>query len=158
MFRSQLGSNLDPLSRKQTCWPLDPLHGPSYPSVLSRPQARPLSTMGFSTSRTLDPSGGHDTKLELSMALSRKMCDIERKKRIEIKRENWVATDRLRDDIRYLKTWRVTNLKMLGTKLPFLMIIVNLYNIFEVFSSYHKNSHLPKHSIKLRRLTLTNWD
>jgi len=60
--------------------------------------------MGFSTSRTLDPSGGHDTKLELSMALSRKMCDIERKKRIEIKRENWVATDRLRDDIRYLGT------------------------------------------------------
>ena len=63
-------------------------------------QARALSTMGFSTSRTLDPSGGHDTKLELSMALSRKMVDIERKKRIEIKRENWVATDRLRDDIR----------------------------------------------------------
>ena len=56
--------------------------------------------MGFSTSRTLDPSGGHDTKLELSMALSRKMVDIERMKRIEIKRENWVATDRLRDDIR----------------------------------------------------------
>ncbi len=47
-------------------------------------------------------AGGHDTKLELSMALSRKMCDIERKKRIEIKRENWVATDRLRDDIRFL--------------------------------------------------------
>ena len=57
--------------------------------------------MGFTTSRTLDPSGGHDTKLELSMALSRKMCDIERKKRIESKKENWVATDRLRDDIRY---------------------------------------------------------
>ena len=44
--------------------------------------------------------GGHDTKLELSIALSRKMLDIERKKRIESKKENWVATDRLRDDIR----------------------------------------------------------
>jgi hypothetical protein len=30
------------------------------------------------------------------------MLDIERKKRIESKRENWVATDRLRDDIRLI--------------------------------------------------------
>ena len=33
--------------------------------------AKALSIMGFSTSRTLDPSGGHDAKVELNAALSR---------------------------------------------------------------------------------------
>ena len=35
--------------------------------------AKALSIMGFSTSRTLDPSGGHDARVELNGALSRKV-------------------------------------------------------------------------------------
>ena len=47
--------------------------------------AKALSIMGFSTSRTLDPSGGHDAKVELNAALSRKMADIEKRKRASSK-------------------------------------------------------------------------
>merc|ERR1712051_444634 len=43
--------------------------------------------MGFSTSRTLDPSGGHDAKVELNAALSRKMADIEKRKRASMKKD-----------------------------------------------------------------------
>ena len=49
--------------------------------------AKALSIMGFSTSRTLDPSGGHDAKVELNAALSRKMADIEKRKRAASKKE-----------------------------------------------------------------------
>ena len=49
--------------------------------------AKALSIMGFSTSRTLDPSGGHDAKVELNAALSRKMADIEKRKRASSKKE-----------------------------------------------------------------------
>ena len=49
--------------------------------------AKALSIMGFSTSRTLDPSGGHDAKVELNAALSRKMADIEKRKRASSKKD-----------------------------------------------------------------------
>ncbi len=43
--------------------------------------AKALSIMGFSSSRTLDPSMGHDTKSELANAVARQMVTIDRKKR-----------------------------------------------------------------------------
>merc|ERR1712008_397368 len=63
--------------------------------------------MGFSTSRTLDPSGGHDAKVELNAALSRKMADIEKRKRASSKSstldsQKSKAEDKLRDEIRTL--------------------------------------------------------
>ena len=64
--------------------------------------AKALSIMGFSTSRTLDPSGGHDAKVELNAALSRKMADIEKRKRAANKKEQTKVEDKLRDEIRTL--------------------------------------------------------
>ena len=64
--------------------------------------AKALSIMGFSTSRTLDPSGGHDAKVELNAALSRKMADIEKRKRAATKKEQTKVEDKLRDEIRTL--------------------------------------------------------
>ena len=58
--------------------------------------------MGFSTSRTLDPSGGHDAKVELNAALSRKMADIDKRKRAANKKEQTKIEDKLRDEIRTL--------------------------------------------------------
>ena len=42
--------------------------------------SKALAILGFSSSRTLDPAGGHDPKAELSHALSKQMEVIERKK------------------------------------------------------------------------------
>lgn len=64
--------------------------------------AKALSIMGFSTSRTLDPSGGHDAKVELNAALSRKMADIEKRKRAANKKDQTKVEDKLRDEIRTL--------------------------------------------------------
>ena len=64
--------------------------------------AKALSIMGFSTSRTLDPSGGHDARVELNAALSRKMADIEKRKRAATKKEMTKVEDKLRDEIRCL--------------------------------------------------------
>lgn len=61
--------------------------------------AKALSTMGFSTSRTLDPSGGHDTRSELNAALSRRMSEMEKRKRAN---QQKVVADRLRDEVRTL--------------------------------------------------------
>lgn len=36
--------------------------------------------MGFSSSRTLDPAGGHDPKMELAQALNSQMIRLEKKK------------------------------------------------------------------------------
>jgi hypothetical protein len=64
--------------------------------------AKALSIMGFSTSRTLDPSGGHDARVELNAALSKKMLDIEKRKRAANKKEQTKIEDKLRDEIRTL--------------------------------------------------------
>ena len=64
--------------------------------------AKALSIMGFSTSRTLDPSGGHDARVELNAALSRKMADIEKRKRAANKKDQTKVEDKLRDEIRTL--------------------------------------------------------
>ena len=68
--------------------------GPEVPVAGRRKMVKPkmdfakaLSIMGFSTSRTLDPSGGHDAKVELNAALSRKMADIEKRKRASMKKD-----------------------------------------------------------------------
>ena len=82
---------------------------PSAPMARKRLMVKPkmdfakaLSIMGFSTSRTLDPSGGHDAKVELNAALSRKMADIEKRKRQANKKEQTKVEDKLRDEIRTL--------------------------------------------------------
>ena len=86
-----------------------PPQTPSAPLARKRLMVKPkmdfakaLSIMGFSTSRTLDPSGGHDAKVELNAALSRKMADIEKRKRMANKKEQTKVEDKLRDEIRTL--------------------------------------------------------
>ena len=64
--------------------------------------AKALSTMGFSTSRTLDPSGGHDARNELNAALSRRMNELEKKKRLSIQKDKGATADKIRDDVRTL--------------------------------------------------------
>ena len=64
--------------------------------------AKALSTMGFTTSRTLDPSGGHDARGELNAALSRRMAEMEKKKRLANQKEKSHIVDKLRDDVRTL--------------------------------------------------------
>ena len=74
--------------------------------------AKALSMMGFGTSRTLDPSGSKNARIELNAALTRKMNDFETKRRKLLetdKKVKYVSTtmqkqtaDKLRDDIRTL--------------------------------------------------------
>ena len=64
--------------------------------------AKALSTMGFSTSRTLDPSGGHDARSELNAALSRRMNDLEKKKKLASQKDKSIVADKIRDDVRTL--------------------------------------------------------
>ena len=70
--------------------------------------AKALAIMGFSSSRTLDPNGGHDPRKELSEALSRQMALIDRKKNARSQRQNLVTSQvesqlsRQKDDVRML--------------------------------------------------------
>ena len=58
--------------------------------------------LGFTTSRTLDPSSGQDARGELNNALSRRMAELEKKKRMANQKEKFVVCDKLRDDVRTL--------------------------------------------------------
>ena len=73
--------------------------------------AKALSMMGFGTSRTLDPSGSKNARIELNAALTRKMNDFETKRRKLLEADKKVKyvgiqknqnADKLRDDIRTL--------------------------------------------------------
>ena len=46
--------------------------------------------------------GGHDARVELNAALSRKMADIEKRKRAANKKDQTKVEDKLRDEIRTL--------------------------------------------------------
>ena len=58
--------------------------------------------LGFTTSRTLDPSSGQDARGELNNALSRRMAELEKKKRMANQKEKLAVCDKLRDDVRTL--------------------------------------------------------
>ena len=58
--------------------------------------------LGFTTSRTLDPSSGQDARGELNAALSRRMAELEKKKRMANQKEKFAVCDKLRDDVRTL--------------------------------------------------------
>ena len=58
--------------------------------------------LGFTTSRTLDPSSGQDARGELNAALSRRMAELEKKKRLANQKEKFQVCDKLRDDVRTL--------------------------------------------------------
>ena len=57
--------------------------------------------MGFTTSRTLDPSSDQ-ARGELNSALSRRMAELEKKKRMASQKEMLKVCDKLRDDVRTL--------------------------------------------------------
>ena len=74
--------------------------------------AKAMSMLGFTSTRSLDQSGGKDAILELNVALSKRMEQFEKKKRITIEKqkenrklsekEKKLAVDKIRDDIRTL--------------------------------------------------------
>ena len=56
--------------------------------------AKALSMLGFTTSRALDPSSGQDAKGELNAALSRRMAELEKKKRLAKQKDKTAVCDK----------------------------------------------------------------
>ena len=61
---------------------------------LKMDHAKALSMLGFTTSRALDPSSGQDAKGELNAALSRRMAELEKKKRLAKQKDKTAVCDK----------------------------------------------------------------